>query len=60
METQSIEFDDVGKSLAERRRPGEMVIQGFLFLCGGISVLTTIGIVYELGKEALLFFALMG
>jgi len=35
---------------------GEILIQGFLFFCGAFSILTTIGIVYELGKEALLFF----
>jgi phosphate transport system permease protein len=41
-----------------RRRPrlGESLIQGFLFFCGAFSILTTLGIVYELGKEALLFF----
>lgn len=33
-----------------------MIIQGFLLLCGVISIFTTIGIVYELGKEAWLFF----
>jgi phosphate transport system permease protein len=32
------------------------LIQGFLFLCGAISILVTIGIVYELGKESLGFF----
>ena len=42
--------------LAKRPRIGETLIQGFLFLCGAISILTTVGIVYELGKEALLFF----
>jgi phosphate transport system permease protein len=41
-----------------RRRPrlGESLIQGFLFFCGAFSILTTLGIVYELGKESLLFF----
>ena len=41
-----------------RRRPrwGETIIQGLLFFCGFFSIFTTIGIVYELGKEALLFF----
>jgi phosphate transport system permease protein len=41
-----------------RRRPrlGETLIQGFLFFCGAFSILTTLGIVYELGKESLLFF----
>lgn len=46
----------VSASLAKRSRPTETLIQGFLFLCGMLSILTTVGIVYELGKEALLFF----
>lgn len=46
--------------LRKKPRIGEMIIQGFLFLCGAISILTTIGIVYELGKEAWLFFATEG
>jgi len=33
-----------------------MIIQALLFLSGAISILTTIGIVYELGKESLHFF----
>ena len=49
---------DVAESLAKRPRIGESIIQGFLFLCAVISIFTTIGIVYELGKEALLFFEL--
>jgi phosphate transport system permease protein len=44
-------------TLRRRRRPGEALIQGFLFFCGAVSILTTLGIVYVLGKEALLFFA---
>ena len=39
-----------------RPRIREALIQGFLFLCGALSILTTIGIVYELGKESLGFF----
>jgi phosphate transport system permease protein len=41
-----------------RRRPrwGEIIIQALLFFSGFFSIFTTIGIVYELGKEALLFF----
>ncbi|MCA9996175.1 MAG: phosphate ABC transporter permease subunit PstC [Anaerolineales bacterium] len=46
--------------LRKRPRVGETVIQGFLFFCGAISILTTIGIVYELGKEAWLFFGKEG
>ena len=42
--------------LRHRTRLGESLIQGFLFFCGAFSILTTLGIVYELGKEALLFF----
>jgi phosphate transport system permease protein len=43
-------------NLHRRHRRGESLIQGFLFFCGAFSILTTLGIVYELGKEALLFF----
>jgi phosphate transport system permease protein len=41
-----------------RRRPrlGETIIQALLFFSGFFSIFVTIGIVYELGKEALLFF----
>lgn len=42
--------------LRGKRRLGESVIQGFIYLCGGISILTTIGIVYVLFQEAWLFF----
>ncbi len=35
---------------------GETIIQSLLFLSGFFSIFTTVGIVYELGKEALLFF----
>ncbi len=43
-------------NLGKRPRIRESLVQGLLFLCGAISILTTVGIVYELGKEALLFF----
>ena len=43
-------------NLKGRRRPSETIIQSLLFLSGAFSILVTIGIVYELGKEALLFF----
>jgi phosphate transport system permease protein len=41
-----------------RRKPrlGEGLVQTLLFLCGALSILITVGIVYELGKESLLFF----
>src|SRR5574338_1381269 len=44
------------KRLKRKIRAGETVIQGFLVFCGILSIFTTIGIVYELGKEAMLFF----
>lgn len=44
------------RNLRGKRRPSEMIIQSLLFLSGAFSILITIGIVYELGKEALLFF----
>lgn len=43
--------------LRRRVRWGEQLIQGFLFLCGAVSILTTVGIVLVLGRESLLFFA---
>lgn len=45
-----------GHDLRRRSRPGEALIQGSLFVAGAISVLTTLGIVLELGSEAWLFF----
>lgn len=47
----------VSSDLRKRRRPGESLIQAFLFFCGAISILTTIGIVVVLGRESLRFFA---
>jgi len=44
------------EALARRPRTGERLIRAFLFLCGALSILTTVGIVYELSKESLLFF----
>ncbi len=42
--------------LRKKSRLGEDVIQALLFIAGILSVFTTIAIVYELGKEAWLFF----
>jgi phosphate transport system permease protein len=42
--------------LRRRRRLDETLIQGFLFLCGAFSILTTFGIVFVLGRESMLFF----
>ena len=49
-------FAAVPFDLTKRRHLRETVIQAFLFLCGAVSILTTVGIVYVLGKESLLFF----
>jgi len=49
---------DVAAQLKKRARVGEMIIEGLLFVAGAISILTTIGIVYILARDALTFFAL--
>jgi len=48
---------DAAVDLRKRPRIREALIQGFLFLCGALSILTTVGIVFELGKESLSFFS---
>ena len=42
--------------LRKRRRFGDSFIRYVLFLCGALSILTTVGIVYQLGKESFNFF----
>ncbi len=42
--------------LRRKKRLGESLIRAFLLMSGTFSIFTTLGIVYELGKEALLFF----
>jgi phosphate transport system permease protein len=42
--------------LKKKIRPGESIIQTLLFISGVLSIFITVAIVYELGKEALLFF----
>jgi phosphate transport system permease protein len=42
--------------LRKKARPLEVLIQGSMFLAGMISILTTVGIIVVLGREALLFF----
>lgn len=43
--------------LKRRTRYWEQFVYGFLFLCGAISILTTLGFVVVLGTEAVRFFA---
>jgi phosphate transport system permease protein len=45
-------------ALAKRPRVAEALIKGFLFVCGAISILTTLGIVIVLAETALHFFIL--
>ena len=52
----TLNYPESSKGLKRRFRWGETIIQGLLFFSGFFSIFTTIGIVYELGKEALLFF----
>jgi phosphate transport system permease protein len=52
MENQNFRPLDLKKKI----RPGESVIQNLLFISGILSIFITVAIVYELGKEALLFF----
>ncbi|MCB0101550.1 MAG: phosphate ABC transporter permease subunit PstC [Anaerolineales bacterium] len=54
LEAQSFRHFDLKKKL----RISESIIQGLLFFAGILSIFVTIAIVYELGKEAMLFFAL--
>jgi phosphate transport system permease protein len=53
---QVVDTTDIDKSLAKRPRIGEMIIEALLFVAGAISILTTVGIVYILASQALLFF----
>jgi phosphate transport system permease protein len=47
---------EVSPLLRRRVRPDELIIQPILFVCAGISVLTTLGIVLVLLGESSLFF----
>jgi len=42
--------------LQKKIKAGETIIQVLLFLAGFVSIFTTIGIVFVLGKDAWLFF----
>ncbi|MDJ0664892.1 MAG: phosphate ABC transporter permease subunit PstC [Acidimicrobiia bacterium] len=46
----------MAEQLKRRNRPFERVIVGSLFISGAISIAVTIGILWELGSESLLFF----
>ncbi len=52
----TLEYPKSKTGLHRRLRLGETLIQAILFLSGFVSIFITIGIVYELGKESMLFF----
>ena len=56
MQKNALEYPETKAGLRRRMRLGETIIQTVLFLSGFISIFITIGIVYELGKESMLFF----
>lgn len=49
-------FANRKNDLRKRTRVGETVIQAFLFICGVISIMTTLGIIYVLTSESITFF----
>ncbi len=51
-----IETNEISQQLRKRLRLSETLIQTLLLIFGAVSILTTLGIVYELGKESWLFF----
>jgi phosphate transport system permease protein len=50
------EKNEIQLALKRRKRPLESFIQTLLFLCGAVSILTTLGIAYGLTTESLNFF----
>jgi len=53
---QPVDSAPINRALAKRTRFGEMIVEGFLLAAGAISILTTIGIIWVLASQALLFF----
>lgn len=56
MNNPSSNLDTIRASIRRQPRPGERFIEGFLWACGAISILTTIGIVIILTEESVRFF----
>jgi len=50
------QFEQIPSALQKRWRINEAVLQSILVLCGLFSIFTTVLIVFELGKESMLFF----
>jgi len=57
MQNTTLNYPEASKDLRRRLRWGEFIIQGLLFFSGFFSIFITVGIVYELGKESMLFFS---
>jgi phosphate transport system permease protein len=55
--TQVVESVSIDRALTKRPRIGETIIEALLFAAGIISILTTVGIIYVLASQALLFFS---
>jgi len=47
---------EIAAQLKKKPRVGEIIIEALLFLAGALSILTTVGIVYVLVRDALVFF----
>lgn len=60
MPEDSASFPRRPEGLTRRRRPAEIIIRALLVFSGFFSILVTVGIVYELGKEAFLLFQTPG
>jgi phosphate transport system permease protein len=56
MTTEARAAEPIAVQLRKKAKPGESTIRALLWICGVISIATTLGILYELGKESLLFF----
>jgi phosphate transport system permease protein len=56
MDSDQVTDAPIGPELKRRLRPGEGLIVASLFAAGALSIAITLGILYELGSESLLFF----
>jgi phosphate transport system permease protein len=54
--TKPVNEENVANLLKKRSRIGERLIEAALFMAGAISILTTVGIVYVLVRDAIEFF----
>ena len=52
----ALEQNAIARSMKKKPRPGEAIIQNLLLLCGLVSILTTVGILFTLLENSVLFF----